>query len=155
MGLINKSSMFPEGIIRLHNGTVDYDTGRPIRAILVLDSFLDTTFIETNRDAFDFVNDIPAADRATSLFKALGTNDIVKDATNDNVNFSPGTVNLTYPTVTSGNACRGVVVFKSDTGGEATSPLLCYANFTASVAADGGTVTVTLNADGIFRVSYD
>lgn len=153
MGL-NASSMFPEGIIKMTNGGVDFDT-HTLRAVLVKASFANTTLTDTNRDAFDFLNDIPSADRSKAAnFVVINTADIVKDAANNNVNYAGGTVSLAFTVVTSGTSCRGIVVFKSSSGTESACPVLCYNHLAANVTADGGTVTVTLHADGLFRASY-
>ena len=85
----------------------------------------------------------------------LNTADANNDTTNDNVTFGDGTVSMAYTVVTSGVSCRGMVFFKSSSGTETVCPIISYNHFSANVTADGGTVTVTLNADGIFRASYD
>jgi hypothetical protein len=145
--------MFPEGVVRLHDGTIDFD-GDAIFACLVKASFANTTLDDTNRDAFNYFDDIPAADKSSTTYKAFGTNDIRIDTTDDNVQFAEGTVSLTFPTVASGNSCRGILTYKSS-GASSASPIICYSHFTANVTADGGTVTVNLAADGLFTLSYD
>jgi hypothetical protein len=145
--------MFANGIKSLTNGGIDFDTDT-IKAALMKQSFVATSFNETARDAWDFLNDIPDADIAKNTFKTVTTCDIVIDSTNDNVDFAGGTVSLTFPTVTNGTECGGILIFKS-LAQETTSPLICFSKFASTVTADGGTVTVTLNTNGLFRASFD
>jgi len=151
---LNKSSMFAEGVRRLGNGSIDFDT-HVIKAVLMRTSFANTTFTDANRDAFDFLDDIPTADRAKDgAFPTLAAADIVMDAANNNVKYADGTTTISFTVVPTSLPVRGVVIFKSS-GAESASPVICYNHFTAAATSDGGTVTVTLNADGLFRASYD
>lgn len=149
--------MFAEGIRALTTGQVDFDTDT-IKAILMRASFENTSLTETAKDTWNFMASLPAADRADvtgggDLIKVIGTTDVVINTTNDMVNHAPGTVSLTFLSVSSGVNCHGIAIFKSATT-EAVSELLCYNDFTTTVQGDGGTITVTLNADGLFRCSY-
>jgi len=145
--------MFATGIVSLSDGSIDFDTDT-IRCVLMKKSFIGTSFNETTRDGWGFLVDIPDADIAKSgTFKAIGTNDIVIDTTNDDVNYAGGTVSATFPTVTANVVCEGIVVFKS-LATETLSPLICVNKFSAEKTADGGTFTVNLNADGLFQASF-
>lgn len=153
MAVLNKSSMFAEGIKALNSGGVDFDTNT-IKAVLMKQSFIGTTFNETARDTWDMLNDVPAADRAKNTFTTITTADVVVDTANDDVNFAGGTVTISFPTVTNGTECGGLVIFRSQAQ-ETTSELICVSKFASTVTADGGKVTVTLHADGLFQASYD
>jgi hypothetical protein len=154
MAGLNKSTMFAEGIKAVTNGSVDWDTD-VIKAVLMKESFANTTLTDTNRDQFNALNDLPAADRADPEFATV-TADIGISSVSDNVRYGDGTSTIEFATVSSGNVCRGIVVFMSSVGGAASDcPVLCYNHFTAAVTADGGKVQVTMAAQGIFRVSYD
>lgn len=154
MAGLNASVVFPNGLKKISEGTFDFDDAT-IRCVLVKKSFGNTTLTATNLDGFDFLDDIPSGDRSkNSAFPVLTTNDIVIDGANNHVNYGSGTTAVSFTVVTNGTSCRGVVFFKSSSGTESQCPIISYSHFNANVTADGGTVTVTLNADGIFRLSY-
>ena len=128
---------------------VDLDTNT-IRCVLLKDSHT------PNFDTHDFLNDIPAADRAktgTGYNPAVTSPQVNASNTDDSVLFGDNITSVSWTNVTSGVACSGLAVFKSS-GNTTQSPLICVCSFTASVTAGGDTVTATLNANGFFKASY-
>src|SRR3989304_2890065 len=99
------SQFFGIAIKKVNDGTMDWDTLSAIRAVLVKSSY-NTTI---NADTHDFLNDVPAGDRASSTFKLIGSRVVTLSAT-ANKQFFDGVATLTYPTVTTGLKCGGIVV---------------------------------------------
>ena len=92
----------------------------------------------------DFLDDIPAGERvATSGNMTTKTTTAgVFDA--DNITFSS----------VSGDVSEALVIYK-DTGVAATSPLIAYIDTAAAglpVTPNGGDITITWNASGIFSI---
>jgi hypothetical protein len=145
--------MFAEGAKGLLDGRFSLTTDT-VKCALMKQSFVGTTFTETVRDTYNFFASIPDADIAKNTFKAIGTKDTTIDTTNNDVNFASDTVSVTFPSVTDTTVVGGIVVFRSATS-EGVSDLICFNKFASTTTADGGTVTVTLNADGLFQASFD
>lgn len=143
------SVVFANGIKKLADGSIDFDT-HVIRACLVKSSYNTTV----NKDTHDFLNDVPSADRASSTFKVISSPTISVSASADKVFFGENIVTITFPTVANGVKCGGIVVFKSSGSTTTASPIICYDTFGSVVTADGGTVTVTVHANGLFQASY-
>jgi hypothetical protein len=147
--------MFAEGVKGLLDGRFSLTAGGDtIKCALMKQSFVGTTFTETVRDTYNFFASIPDADIAKNTFKAIGTSGSVIDTTADDVNFASATVSVTFGSVTDTTVVGGIVVFRSATT-EGASDLICFNKFASTTTADGGTVTVTLNADGLFQASFD
>jgi hypothetical protein len=111
---------------------------------------------ETNRDTWDFLNDISSNHFAkTGSYQVIVTTDISVIGASDDVRFGDGlTSALTFPTVTNNNVARGIIVFRS--GATTTlSELICYNRLTAVVTANGGPINITPPANGLFSLSYD
>jgi hypothetical protein len=129
---------FRNGVLGSHATRVDLDADT-IKAALI-DHGTDTPNVSTD----DFYNDISAG-LVGSLSSALTTKTIgtvaagVFDA--DNVTF----------TAVSGNSVESVNLLK-DTGNTATSDLIAYFDTGTGlpVTPNGGDITVTWNASGIF-----
>lgn len=109
-----------------------------IKCVLV-----DTAAYTVNLATDDFLDDIPAGDRiATSGNMSTKTTTLgVYDA--DNITFSSVT----------GDPSEALVIYK-DTGTAATSPLIAYIDTATGlpVTPNGGDITITWNASGIFSV---
>jgi hypothetical protein len=145
--------MFSEGIKGLTDGTIDWDTDT-IRAVLMLSSFGGTTLTATNVEAFDAWADLPVADKAAGVADTnktvTVTADIIVVSASDKLNYGDGTTTIVFATVAAGQECKGIVIYKSGGGDQ----LICYNHFTSAVTADGGSVNVTIDTKGLFRVSY-
>lgn len=143
------SQFFGIAIKKLNDGTMDWDTLGSVRAVLVKSSYNSTI----NADTHDFLNDVPSGDRASATFKLITTRAVNISAT-ANKQFFDGVATLTYPTVTNGTKCGGIVIFKSSAASTTSCALFCYCQFSANVTADGGTVTVNKPTNGYFQASY-
>jgi len=104
---------------------------------------VDTATYTVNLNTDDFLDDIPVGERvATSAnMSTKTTTDGVFDA--DDITFSSVT----------GDECEAVVIYK-DTGTASTSPLIAYIDTATglSVVPNGGDITITWNASGIFSL---
>lgn len=129
-----------------NSDTIDLD-GATLKAVLVKNSHT------PNFDTHDFLDDIPTADRAKSTFTTISTPSVGGSATDDAVYVGSNLTTVTFASVTTGSKCSAIAIFKSSAT-EATSPLVCMCSFVASVTAGGGDVTVTVNANGILKASY-
>ncbi len=153
MAGLNTSVMFAEGVKRIADGTIDLDTN-VVRALLVKKSFANTTLTETAKDTFDFLDDIPSGDRSKDQKVIVTTKDLVKSNADDKIYYAGGTTKITFTVVPNGVSCRGIVVFASLSANETGCPLISYNHFTANVTADGGSVDVNFDANGLIKFSY-
>lgn len=85
---------------------------------------------------------------ASSLAAAIGT-----DQTLGGKSITSGVLDATdsvFTAVTAGAAIDQIIIYK-DTGSAATSPLICFIDG-VSVTPNGGDITVSWNASGIFAL---
>lgn len=104
---------------------------------------VDTATYTVDLNLHDFLDDIPAGERvATSANMASKT---TTDGTFD-------AADITFSSVT-GDVSEALVIYK-DTGSAATSPLIAYIDTATGlpVTPNGGDITVTWNASGIFDI---
>ena len=66
--------------------------------------------------------------------------------------FDAADTGLTWETVAAGSTLTGVISYY-DTTVAGTSALLAFNEFASTVATNGGDITVTIHADGIFTVA--
>lgn len=131
---------------KLGNGSIDWDTDT-IKLALVTSSYT------PDIDAHDFFDDVSANEVAASGSYAAGgvtlTCQVTQDNTNNRVIYDANDVSITG---FSGSFRYGV--FYKSTGVASTSALLGYIDFTGStITVSGGTVSITVNAAGIFNLS--
>lgn len=144
------SAAYNSGKVKLGNGTINWDTDT-IKLALITSSYT------PDIDAHDFWNDVSANEVSSSgSYVASTTNGgvtltatVTQDNANDRAIYDASDVSITGFTGTF----RYGVVYKS-TGTASTSPLICYIDFTGSdVSAVSATVTITVNAAGIFNLT--
>lgn len=141
------ASWYANGIKGHHDGSIDWDTST-IKGVLVRDTYT------PDFDTHDNLDDIPSAQRAGGTsFQNLNSRVINIDAANNEIEFDTDGANLVFPTVTNGHVCRAVVVFV-DSGVESTSRLISYNQLASDVVADGGSVTITIPAEGYNKITY-
>lgn len=145
------SQLFANGIVALVDGSIDWDDGAAtIKAILVKDTYVHS---DTNADTFDFLDDV-VANRATGTTdQTIGSRTIVKDATGNEVELK-GPATVTFPTVSSGQNVKGIIVYRDVGGLDSTRRLLSYNEFASVLAGNGSDIQVTFAAEGIAKFSY-
>ena len=138
------SAWFRKGITDLVGGNLDIDgtTSHPIRAELVTSQNIDfsTAVYLSNVTRTDAGNnvDVPDAMRVSSTAFEFGA--------------AAGT--LAFTTVTADAIAKGIVIYHSADEDAAACPLIVYDEFSGSVTADGGTMTITLDGDGWGKATY-
>ena len=144
------SKCFNSGLVKLGNGSIDWDTDT-IKMALITGSYT------PDIDAHDFWDDVSANEVASSGSYVASTTDggvtltcqDTQDNTNDRAIYDANHVSITTFTGTF----RYGVVYKS-TGTAGTSALICYIDFTGgNVSAVNPHLTITINAAGIFNLT--
>ncbi len=116
---------------------VDIDDGT-VKCVLV--DLADYTY----NAAHDFLDDVPSGAR-------IGTPQTIANTTVTNGLFDGD--NVTFSAVT-GDPCEAIVIY-IDTGSESTSRLVAYFDTSVTglpVTPNGGDITITWNASGIFQL---
>lgn len=109
-------------------------------------SLIDTNDVSYSA-AHDFYDDVVAAN--------VGTSQRIDDPTVGSV--SAGTfdgANLTYTAVT-GDVCEALIIYRKNSGANTTWRLVCYLDTSITglpVTPNGGDITVTWHASGIFTL---
>lgn len=129
---------FNIGIRGIVTGAIDLDTDS-FKMLLTTGAVLGAT----EKDTFDFRNDITTEHAATGNY-ATGGNAVVLtvaavDTTNDDVEVTAGAVSWTTATITA----TGAVIYKARGGASSADELLCYIDFGGTVSSTAGTFTVT------------
>ena len=96
-----------------------------------------------------------SADTVVSVFTAVATSAayLATKTFTDGIFKSVGTV--TFPAVTAGTACDALVIY-INTGVRGTSPLMAYLDTGVTglpVVPNGGDITITWDATGIFKLT--
>lgn len=103
-------------------------------------------------DAHVFIDDVSANEVAASGSYTAGgvtlTVTSTTDDTNDLGQWDANDVSITSATITA----RYAVVYK-DTGTPGTSPIIAIYDFGQNVSATDGTLSITVNANGLIRIS--
>lgn len=136
------SLLFLKGIEQAFLGEIDFEADT-IKAM-----FMDPAY-SPNAGTHAFVSDISAS-RAANTTDALLTNvDVRIDTGNARVEIDAD--NITHAAVTTDTDM--FVLYKS-TGVDATSPLICAIDIAeGTLSPTAGTITITLNAEGIFAIN--
>lgn len=97
----------------------------------------------------DNMSDISASEAAGATRATLANDAWAVDDTNNRVYYDAD--NITFSAVTTGQTVAGVAIHYAS-GVDGTSTLICYNEFTGTIATNGGDITVTFSADGILRL---
>jgi hypothetical protein len=130
------SALYPIGKKAILDASINLDTDT-IKVALV------DTGTYTYSSAHDFYNDVSSA--------VVGTPQTLANTTTTGGTFDAD--NSTF-TAVSGSTVEALVIYK-DTGNAATSPLIAYIDSGTGlpVTPNGGDITITWNASGIFTWS--
>lgn len=119
--------------------------GDTIKVALVTSSYT------PDQDSHDFFDDVTNEVSGTG-YSAGGATLANKAVTQDNTDnegvFDADDASWASSTITA----RGAVIYKS-TGTAATSPLICYIDFTTNYSSTAGTFTITWAAEGIINIT--
>lgn len=115
-----------------------------IKIALVTSSY--TPDIDTHDYFDDVTNEVSGTGYTTGGETLTVTSSV--DTTNDKGKFDATDVTWSSSTITA----RGAVIYK-DTGTAATSPLICYLDFTEDKSSTSGDFTITFNAEGIINLT--
>lgn len=125
------------------NGGIDLDTDT-IKVALVTSSYT------PDQDAHEFFDDVTnevSGDGYTAGGEELANKSVTQNNTANRAVFDADDVSWPNSTITA----RGAVVYK-DTGNPATSPLICYKDFTEDKISTDGDFDLTWHADGIVHL---
>jgi len=124
------------------NGSIDLDTDT-IKVALVTSSY--TPDIDAHEDFADITNEVSGTGY-TAGGETLTVTVSVDNTDNEGV-FDADNVTWSNSDITA----RGAVIYK-DTGTPATSPLVCYIDFTEDKTSTDGDFTITWAAEGIINI---
>ena len=116
-----------------------------IKVMLVTSSYT------PDQDAHDFKDDITNEVSGTGYTaggNTLANPTVTVDNVNNKAKFNADNTTWASATITA----RGAVIYK-DTGNAATSPLLCYIDFTTDQSSSNGNFTLNWNAEGIINLN--
>ena len=137
------SKVYPKALELLNAGTLAW-TSDTIRILLVSNS-------ATYNRAHDFVNDIAANELSGGSYarQTLGTKTSADNGTDKWV-FDAG--DPTFTAVAASQTVGAAIVYKFITD-DASSPLLAFLDG-VDISTNGGDVTVTFAATGVFHITY-
>lgn len=130
--------LYPLGKEAILNGDIDIDTDT-IKVALV-DLTADYTYSAAHQFKSSVTSYSGTTDQTvTPITKTSGTVD------------SSGSPTFSSVSQSSTKTVGALVVYK-DTGAAATSPLIAYIDITSPVTPNGGDISITWNASGIFAI---
>lgn len=140
------SQMYNSGLVKLGNGSIDWDTDT-IKFALVTGSYT------PDIDAHDFWDDVVANEVSASGSYSAGGATLTASVTQDNTN-NRAIYDANDFSFTSFTGTFRYGVFYKSTGVNSTSPVIGYIDFTGgNVSAVAATVSITVNAAGIFNLA--
>ena len=126
------------------NGNIDLDTNT-IKVMLVTSSYT------PDQDAHEFKSSVTNEVSGTGYVAggaALANKTVTADDTDNEGVFDADDVTWSSSTIIA----RGAVIYK-DTGNAATSPLICYLDFTTDKSSSNGDFTISWNAEGLVNLA--
>ena len=111
-------------------------------------AFMATSYTQ-NQETHQFWSDISASIASGTTVRTISGAAINVDTTNNRVE-----IDFTDPTETPVTATTNQFVLYMDTGVAATSPLIACGALTTTLSPVGGTLTLTVNAEGLAAISY-
>lgn len=126
------------------NGGVDLDTDT-IKVGLVTSAY--SPNIDTDEFYSDITNEVSGTGYSAGG-EALANKSVTQDNTDNEGVFDADDVTWAASTITA----RGAFLYK-DTGVAATSPLICYFDFTTDKSSSSGNFTLQWDAEGILNLT--
>lgn len=132
------------GLQSLVNGEIDFDTDT-IKVMLTTSTYAPDQ--DTHRYKSSVTNEVTGTGY-TAGGATLASKTVTYDTATNTVILDAADVSWAGSTITARRA-----VFYKDTGTAATSPLLCWWDFESDQVSTAGAFTLTLAANGIYRLS--
>lgn len=145
------SGTFMYGMKAVLKGDINLESGSNVKATLVTQ---DVTKAQLEDESLELIGDISAWEAAGDKDQVTLTGAVNVDASGDGwtIKLGDGSESLSFGEVDADETCTGIVVYWN--GGSAADKYnLFFCAFDDDVTADGGTMTVTLNADGFGKVT--
>ena len=111
-------------------------------------AFMATTYTQ-DQETHQFWNDISSSIASGTTLRTIAGLDIRVDTANDRIE-----IDFADPSETPVTAVTNQFVLFMDTGDNATSPLIVQGALSATLSPVGGTLTLTVNAEGLAAVNY-
>ena len=111
-------------------------------------AFMATSYTQ-NTETHQFWSDISASIAAGTTVRTVSGLAVTIDTANDRVE-----IDISDPSETPVTATTNQVVLFMDTGVASTSPLILCAPLSQTLSPVGGTLTLTVNAEGLGAVGY-
>ena len=111
-------------------------------------AFMATGYTQ-DQEAHQFWNDISSSIAAGTTIRTIASLDIRVDTANNRIE-----IDFADPSETPVTAVTNQFVLFMDTGDNATSPLIVQGALSATLSPVGGTLTLTVNAEGLAAVNY-
>lgn len=111
-------------------------------------AFMATSYTQ-NQETQSFWSDISASIASGTTVRTISGAAINVDTTNNRVE-----IDFTDPTETPVTATTNQFVLYMDTGVAATSPLIACGALSSTLSPVGGTLTLTVNAEGLAAIGY-
>lgn len=136
------SFVYNVGAFNFASQACNWDTSSNLKVLLVTSTY---TADKDHADVADVTNEVTVSGYARQSLAAASTT-ITNDTTNDRCVFDGPDV--TFSALAAGETVGGAVIFE-DLGADADSPLICFVDLT-NTASNGGDMTITWSASGIF-----
>lgn len=144
------SQVYNEAKRAILAGEIDFDTD-DIRVQLLMTNTTADTENDAIVDLADFTT-LDEMDGANYAVKALTTEAVNKDDTNDRAEFDADDV--TYTALGNGTRnVQGALIYKHVDGTDANDLVLFWVEFASSQAPGGNDFTITWDAEGILQLS--
>lgn len=143
------SVVYANGIKGFCGADLDWDDngGTTFKAQLTLSSYT------PDPDTHDFQDDVSASKASGTTDQTIGTSRAINIVGASNYVNLDAAASVTYTAVSGSQTVSGVIIYK-DTGTPGTSRLVCWCEFSSTLATNGGDVVVTFDADGCLRFTY-
>jgi hypothetical protein len=111
-------------------------------------AFMATSYTQ-NQETHQFWADVSASIASGTTVRTISGAAVNVDTTNNRVE-----IDFTDPTETPVTAVTNQFVLFMDTGVAATSPLIACADLSTTLSPFNGTLTLTVNAEGLAAINY-
>lgn len=111
-------------------------------------AFMATTYTQ-DQETHQFWNDISSSIASGTTLRTIASLDVRVDTANNRIE-----IDFADPSETPVTAVTNQFVLFMDTGDNATSPLIANGALSATLSPVGGTLTLTVNAEGLAAINY-
>jgi len=111
-------------------------------------AFMGTGYTQ-NQETHQFWNDISSSIASGTTLRTIASLDVRVDTANNRIE-----IDFADPSETPVTAVTNQFVLFMDTGDNATSPLIANGALSATLSPVGGTLTLTVNAEGLAAINY-